>query len=232
MNNFFGVLLLLAGLPLVAQTDLSGLVNVYGILQSQSNCPPTIWVSDGTVFAPGMAILIIQMGNATIDTDNSNRFGNITDLNGSGRYEYNRIRGISGNELELENSLLHTYTPQRTQVVGSRIYSSATVTETLRPQPWNGTTGGVLFVECTDRLTLNADVDASGAGCRGGEAVVYDNISCSVLTFNRAYSYATGNWRGAPKGEGIAPFVSGAEVGRGPQANGGGGGNNHNSGGG
>ncbi|MBK8193250.1 MAG: hypothetical protein IPK76_08590 [Lewinellaceae bacterium] len=65
-----------------------------------------------------------------------------------------------------------------------------------------------------------------------GRAFVAAVNNCNFLVPETAYFYAADNWRGAPKGEGIAAMLAGMELGRGPQANGGGGGNDHNSGGG
>lgn len=228
---FFGLITFVCSLSF-GQTPLSGTVNVYGVLEGQSNCPPTITVSNAAAFSPGMAVVILQMGNASINTDNSESFGDITDLGGTGLFEYNRIVTINGNELVLERSLLRNYTPLATQVIGAQIYENAVVVDPVRPTPWNGETGGVIFIETANTLLLQAAVDAIGTGYRGGTSIAYEGINCNLLTFNSRFGYGTGNWRGAPKGEGIAPLVNGQETGRGAQANGGGGGNNHNSGGG
>ncbi|MEM6698702.1 MAG: PKD domain-containing protein, partial [Bacteroidota bacterium] len=111
-------------------------------------------------------------------------------------------------------------------------YVNATVADTIKTQPWDGETGGIIAISVENTLVLNAPIDANGAGFRGGEIESPEN-DC-VGGFNNAdrFAYPRNSWRGAPKGEGLRKIIAGKENGRGPQANGGGGGNDHNSGGG
>lgn len=226
--------LLLAGYfsVVIAQSSLSGTPNVYERLLSQDNCLNTITVNDAGEFSPGMGLILIQMSGAQINLSDSDNYGDITALNGAGNYEYNRILDISDNELTLEFSLLHDYDVNHSQVVGFLIYEDANVDGLLQPQAWNGTTGGVLAIEVEGTLSLNADIDASGTGFRGGAPISINDNNCSFLTNANDYAYEADNWRGAPKGEGIGTAAPSAPHGRGAQANGGGGGNDHNSGGG
>lgn len=48
-------------------------------------------------------------------------------------------------------------------------YADANVTTTLTSAEWNGSTGGILVLQA-DLLTLNANLDVSGKGFRGGNA--------------------------------------------------------------
>lgn len=214
------------------QTSLSGQINVYANFLSQETCANTITVDDASVLMPGMGVIIIQMQGANISLSNTASYGNITDFNGAGQYEYNRITDIVGNVLTLELALLHQYSGDATQVVGFQTYATANVDGTLFPASWNGNTGGVLALEVSGTLTLNANIDASGRGFRGGDALSISDNNCSFFINADDYAYAADNWRGAPKGEGIGSASSSEPHGRGAQANGGGGGNDHNSGGG
>jgi len=92
--------------------------------------------------------------------------------------------------------------------------------------------GGVLALKISGQLLMNANIDVSGLGFRGGATQTATNNNCTWLFQQNDYFYDFGNWRGAAKGEGIAPIILDKEFGKGPQANGGGGGNDHNSGGG
>ncbi|MEL6659681.1 MAG: PKD domain-containing protein [Bacteroidota bacterium] len=214
------------------QTSLSGVVNVYGQLSAQDECNNSITLSNASAFAPGMGIIILQTTGATINLSNSGSYGDIEALNGSGDFEYNRIVDITGNEATLELAIQHNYTPTLTQVIGFQIYDDATVDNLVTPSAWNGSTGGVVALEVTGTLTLNADIDASGAGFLGGAPFAIEDNNCSFLFNYNNYSYESDDWRGAPKGEGIGQAAANEPHGRGAQANGGGGGNDHNSGGG
>lgn len=108
-----------------------------------------------------------------------------------------------------------------------------TVTDTLKPKPWDGNTGGILVLDAAGgTLTLNAPISADGAGFRGGRSFVATSNNCNAL-FPQPACFTLWETGVAPKkGEGVTAFVAGKELGRGAQTNGGGGGNDHNSGGG
>ncbi|HMQ88636.1 MAG TPA: PKD domain-containing protein [Flavilitoribacter sp.] len=226
---FFG--LLLSG-KLICQPEISGVINQYARYQGTGSCPNSILVDQPAFFPEGSALLIIQMQGATIEEDNDSGFGNVTNLGGAGNYEINRVFAVNGNELVLEKNLLGPYsTGGNTQVVRVPEYDDVRVAGPVTAMPWNGQTGGVIALNVSGTLWLDAGLNASGAGFRGGASITV-NSNCTFLTAANRYYYESGNWRGAPKGEGIAPVISGKELGRGAQANGGGGGNDHNSGGG
>lgn len=231
-SSFFSILIVCQFFCLQAQTSLSGTPNVYGPLFAQDECSNQIIIGNATDFVPGMGIIIIQTQGANIDLSDSQNYGTVTALNGAGFYEYNRITNILGNALRLEFSLANTYDPAHTQVIGFQIHEDVSVDGTVTPIPWNGITGGVVVIEATGTITLNADVDASGSGFRGGMPLSINNNNCTFLTNANDYAYAANDWRGSPKGEGIGFAASDSPHGRGAQANGGGGGNDHNSGGG
>lgn len=213
-----------------AQTP-SKIVNVYSTYLSQDACSNSIVLEDASLFSEGMSVLIIQMNGASINTSNSNSFGNVNDLNGSGSYELNRIIQINGQEIFLAHSLQHDYLAGHTQVVGAIIEDNIQVDTLITAPAWDGQTGGIVLLEANNSIELLNDIDVSALGFRAGSAYQADD-NCSFVTSANNYSYDASNWRAAPKGEGIAAYVSGAENGRGAQANGGGGGNTHNTGGG
>ncbi|MEZ4983518.1 MAG: PKD domain-containing protein [Saprospiraceae bacterium] len=225
-------LLLIFPITVFSQTTAGGQINVYSSLTGQDACANSISVSNPDVFEPGMRIVIITMQGAAIQTGNNASFGTIADLNGTGQYELNTILEIQQENLVLTHTLQHDYPANGTQVVGAPAYNAVVVTESVIPQPWNGTTGGVILLHATESITLQANVDASGAGFRGGMPEVVADNNCTWLINQNDYSYASGNWRAAPKGEGIVVLPSSMANGRGAAANGGGGGNDHNSGGG
>lgn len=216
-----------------AQTPISGVINRYAVVTTISNCEGSVVVTNATGFEVGMAVLLVQMKGATINTSNSANFGDLTTMGAAGRCERAVISALSGNTITFQNTILNTYDPAgKVQLVSIPFYDDAVVTATLSAAPWNGQTGGVLALEVGGSLLLQADLEANGKGFRGGIADITDENNCSWLVNINGYAYGPNNWRGAAKGEGIADFIAAQQTGRGAQANGGGGGNDHNSGGG
>ncbi|MCB0706311.1 MAG: PKD domain-containing protein [Saprospiraceae bacterium] len=232
MNRFLLLLICLLPTSFFAQTSIGGQINEYASVLAVVPCSASLTLNDASAFATGQQVLLIQMQGSTITEGDNASFGTINEMNGAGQYELARIASVSGNIVTLENELLHDYgTGGKVQLISVPEYTSAVVESTLTAQAWNGQTGGVLALHVTDTLWLQADIDASGTGFRGG-VIQNPESSCVWFLGEDNYYYNTGNWRGAWKGEGCAAYISGKELGRGAQANGGGGGNDHNSGGG
>lgn len=196
-------------------------------------CSGQLSVSDTTGFRVGNTVLLIQMQGAQITTSNTAAYGMVTAMNAAGRHERAIIDSVAANAVFVKNHLVYTYNPAaKLQLVRIPQFTNVIVTDTLRPKPWDGTSGGVLALEVSGILTLNAPIIANGTGFRGGANYVATGNGCFGIIPIIGYVFGLGNWRGGYKGEGIAVSVPGFELGRGPQANGGGGGNDHNAGGG
>jgi gliding motility-associated-like protein len=228
-SALYFVALLLVIIPFFAsaQTNISGVINVYTPVTGFTGCN-SVTVQSSAGFTVGTKALIIQMKGADIDQSNTAAFGTITDYHNAGNYEIIHITGITGNTIDYEFQLLNQYDlTGKVQLITIPEYTNATVTGTLTGAPWDGTVGGVLIFIASGNVTMNGDIDNSGKGFRGG------NYS---LPFSQChytdYYYPIGNGAGAEKGEGISNIIVGKESGRGPLANGGGGGNAHNGGGG
>ncbi|HJT72834.1 MAG TPA: gliding motility-associated C-terminal domain-containing protein, partial [Chitinophaga sp.] len=177
-------------------------------------------------------LLIIQMKGAVIDSTNTNAFGTIKDYKSAGNYEFNYVKSKNGNIIELLNTLTRAYNiPNgKVQIVRVPYYDNAVVSSSLTCLPWDGKKGGILVLRAKKGIQLNADIDVSGKGFRGGSSG--NNLTHASNCSQLAYSYPLGNNFGAPKGEGIAILSNNHLSGRGALANGGGGGDDHNSGGG
>ncbi|MCB9265165.1 MAG: PKD domain-containing protein [Lewinellaceae bacterium] len=216
-----------------AQENISGIINAYAAVQSIDYCNNTLQVSTTNGFAEGDALILIQMQGAEIDVSNAASFGSITNLGQAGLYERAVITAVNGLEITLEKVLANEYdTDGAVQIVSMPDYSSgAIVSNTLTARAWDGSTGGVLAFEASG-LTLQAPIDVSGKGFRGGSSVLDYTGDCNFLDNFNAFAYPEASIRGAHKGEGISAIVSNLARGRGSQANGGGGGNDHNAGGG
>lgn len=220
------------GLSGIAQS-LSGIVNSYARVTTYDTCDMRFKITDTTGFRPNMRVLLIQMNGAATNGGNSSAFGAVDALNSVGKYEMNFIDSIAGKDVFLRFYLKNQYDADAVlQIVTFPSYVNAIVTDTLRAKPWDGESGGIIAFEAAN-LTLNAPIDASATGFRGGGIKRFSN--CDALENYNDYYYAqtaTGKSNGGLKGEGISAIVVGKECGRGAQANGGGGGNNHKSGGG
>ena len=226
---------------LKSQTSLiSGIVNSYyqvtGILPANDG----VQLSVTTGLSQYDKVMIIQMKGATINTSNSVNFGDTTSLNNAGNYEIGTICSIEDDKVYLFFNLLNQYSISgKVQLVKFAEYSSAVVTDTLKAKPWDNVTGtgGVIAINVTDDITLNAPVYADSSGFRGGSFKLSSG-SCGngfPIAVANAYYYdasVLGPQNGAWKGEAVVDLASAQTGGRGAPANGGGGGNNHNNSGG
>ena len=213
-----------------AQT-ISGTINNYAQVTSIGSNSSSVSVSSTVGFSVGDTALIIQMKGAVIYDLNNASYGNITDYNGAGAFETVIICAINTNIISFNAQLLNTFDALGgLQLVSIPKYENVTVTGTLTGQLWNGTTGGVIILEATNTVTLNADIDATGLGFKGGmsDSSAYD---CAWFDNFPNYTYDIATGYGAMKGEGITNYGT-ETAGKGALANGGGGGNDHNSGGG
>lgn len=207
-----------------AQTTISGVVNQYAkvtYVTSPATSPAKIVVNN-TVFSPNDKVMIIQMKGATIDTSNSASFGFISALNSAGLYEFGVVNYLSGDTVVLKGPICNNYSVKDSvQLIKVAVYTSpVTVTGTLTCAPWANGVGGVLVIDASDSITLNADIDVSFNGFLGGN-IFGINFNCGA---NDYVSPANGlSSLDGEKGEGIAQYVPGKECGRAPSANGGGG---------
>jgi hypothetical protein len=220
---------------------ISGVINSYhkataiinnGTYNSYSYSGITLQSIAG--LSTGDRVLIIQMKGATIDQTNTSSFGNISsvaNVGNAGKYEFSSICGFLNNTIVLSNHLMNSYDVANVQVIRVPLYTDVTISGTLLATEWNPVTetGGVIALEATGTITMSANISVDSAGFKGGP--LFRNTTYHCGSESGWYYGLSGN-AGAPKGEGIAAFISNKEYGRGKQANGGGGGNEDNTGGG
>ncbi len=178
-------------------------------------------------------LLLYQADGASLTLSGAD-IGGVSSLNGAGHYDLNKVERVNGDTIFLAFPITHAYNLTSTQIILYQASEEVSITgQQLVSQPFNGTTGGVIFVAADRKIHLEASamLDASGSGFRGAGGI-QANSNCNRFTTADGEVYATGNWRGAPRGEGIAGVPAGQELGRAAAANGGGGGNDHNAGGG
>jgi gliding motility-associated-like protein len=206
------------------------IVNDYTPVLSVDSCNNIVTVEDAAKYNTGDTVLLIQMKGAMIDSANTFAFGNISSYRNAGNYEFNYVKGKTGNKIELLNSTTRSYDAENgaVQLIRVPYYQNFETNRVLTCLPWDGRKGGVLAMNVMSTLSMKANIAVSGKGFRGGQAVSNGIVACNLL------SYITPDNTGsiaARKGEGIFntnTLLSGS----GKLANGGGGGNNTNSGGG
>lgn len=224
LTSLVSLLFLTANVSYLYAQNIGGIINTCTAVNNINNNVLTVASAAG--FVPGDKVLVIQMQGATINQVNNASFGQITAYGDAGNYEFCFIQSIVGNTITLTSNLCNTYTiAGRVQLVRVPVYNNPTVTTTLTCQPWNGTTGGVLVFDALNTLTLNANIDVTGNGFRGG-TLASSYFACADAAYA---SPAAGN-NGGRKGEGIALYVTNLDGSRAPQANGGGGANRGNPG--
>jgi uncharacterized repeat protein (TIGR01451 family) len=179
-----------------------------------------------TPIAAGDLVLIMQMQDATINSTDTGAYGDgtpgdpatgSTTLGSSGVFEFvtatNSIP-VTGGTLQFlstgsGNGLLNSYVmtaatttqPQQTfQVIRVPQYLAATLSSTLVPMAWNGTTGGVLALDVSAQLTLAGTVSADARGFRAGGGMILGGGAGA----NNDYVTLATNAANASKGEGVA----------------------------
>jgi hypothetical protein len=217
----------------VQAQNIGGVVNTYTRVINFPTCANQLTVSSSAGFSPGDTVLIIQMRGATVDQTNGNgttQYGDVSSYDQAGNYETGIIRDIVGLNIYLEKELVRTYNVGGdVQMILIPQYDNPVVTSTLTAMPWNGSVGGVLIIQVKGTLTMNADIDVSGLGFRGGAKSVNGCTTC--FQFPQSMAYNGPVTEAAQKGEGIV-YLEFESAGQGKWANGGGGGNCHNAGGG
>jgi gliding motility-associated-like protein len=223
----FTLFILLKTLGFSQSTSISGTVNSYSVVTNVYGC--SIDVADPSLFNSGNRVMIIQMKGTVIDTTNTANFGDIINLNDCGNYEFCHVSSVSGNTVFFTAPLQRSYNASGTvQLIKVPQYANATVTAPITCPTWNGSTGGIIVIECSGTLTLNDSIDAKGKGFILG-SVSPTGYNCPG-SFD--YFFPSTSYFGGEKGEGISLLNPSKNNGMGKRANGGGGGNNVNAGGG
>ena len=172
------------------------------------------------------------MKGAIIDSSNSASFGSIVDYRNAGNYEFNYVKTVNGNVIELKNTVTRQYdiSVGKVQLIRVPYFHNKTFSNTLSCLPWDGKKGGVLVFNVRDTLDLQSNIDVTGKGFSGGQSPNSNlNIANCFVDLNFA---AVGNTKAAAKGESIYDLGIDKQWGKAPIGSGGGGGLDHNAGGG
>ncbi len=225
MKKIFSLYLLFFCVNSFSQ-ELGGIINTYARVTAINSCYIVVDSSSG--FKKEDQVLIIQMKGAEIDQTNTSSFGEIIDFGKAGAYEDNTILNVRGDTFYLKKSVLNEFEINHiVQIVGIRPYKNINTASTILAKPWNGNTGGVIYLNATDSITISDSINAVGVGFRGGDTSK-TKVRCGPQDYYVPYS---SGFAGA-KGESIATLGIEKIAGIGPLATGGGGGGNNNTGGG
>jgi gliding motility-associated-like protein len=246
---------ILASFQLYAQTQIGGIINEYTAIKSVEG-DQAVTVASPDLFQAGDTVLLIQMkglgiiAGEVITSEEPGEYGRPQNVNKSGNYEFLIIDRINNDTVVFTREFLEKdkYDAFETaQMVKARGYESATVTNTLTATPWDGEKGGIVALIVTNTLTLQADIDVTALGFRGGSPVTRTDNICIADAANvsdyTGFSFPGGSDKAGNKGEGpvsyyiddndnMFPLGNDFVQGFGRIATGGGGGNGRFSGGG
>ncbi len=124
----------------------------------------TIAVDDGSSFASGDEVMIIQMQNSTAGS--------------AGLYEFGTISSVAGNTVTLEESLSNSYysgtfnasASTSAQVIRVPQYTSVTVDSgaSITAPAWDGYTGGIVIFRSRGQASIAGSINLAGKGFRAG----------------------------------------------------------------
>lgn len=205
------VLTLLTGLSF-SQKKINGVINQYARVNSIG--ADFVVIDDEAQFgqfAAGDTVLLMQMKGVRIDPYGTaeNQYGK------PGRYEFLTISSCDDatNTVVFRSNIVNTAFSLAggIQLIKVPSYNYALVDATLACQPWDSTskTGGVLALIVGRTLSLNANINVTGKGLKGGEPTIGKGIcitSNSLLWDKANYSALTDS--SGFKGEGLAITVN------------------------
>ncbi|MEO6168661.1 MAG: T9SS type B sorting domain-containing protein [Chitinophagales bacterium] len=231
--NVVAFFLLIHSFTLFGQTTLSGIVNNYWEVISVDFCNNRVALPAIAVgIANGDKVMLVQMTGATIDQADAATYGTVIDYLGAGNYEFLTVSDVNNNIITFKETIIRSYDAfnGKVQMVSVPQYTDADIVSDVTAPAWDGKTGGVIAFQASGSVTMNANIDVTGKGLRGG-AVQHHNGCFGTGAGSVNYRCDVIDLCGGNKGEGIADN-GGFELGRGAPANGGGGGNDNNTGGG
>jgi len=218
--------------------DIGGVVNYYLEVDSVFNDTIKVTGSLGD-FSAGDYVILIQMTGASFleDGDHPRHYAlGLDQPKNCGKYEILQIEDIitPENYLVFTSYLLNEYdNDEDVQIVKIITGDKLTVTSTVQSYAWDGSKGGIIALMAFDELVMNANIDVTGQGFRGGAfdeeytgGCRYDDALVDTCYFETDQLNRAGN-----KGEGIMTNSFTLRKGAGYALNGGGGGNGLYSGG-
>ena len=236
---------------LISQTRINNIINQYARVTSIG--VDYVIVNDAAQvaqFIAGDTVLLIQMKGGISIVDETASFGLAHNIVGApGKYEFLIVNSVipATRRINLRNNRVNSYDVSGVvQLVKVPSFNSALVDGQLTCAPWDSIagTGGVLAMIVGRRLALNANIDVSGKGFKGGAVVTGSGlcVESNPLRFDK-FGFHRDSLNSGFKGEsqmvtgllGLLtpyPIYPNYAKGKGNNFTGGGGGNGRFSGGG
>jgi gliding motility-associated-like protein len=236
---------------LFSQTRINNIINKYARVTSLGT--DFVIVNDAVQFAqflPGDTVLMIQMKGGISIVDEGSNFGLSQDTIGApGKYEFLIVNSVVAvtNRINFRNDKVNSYDVRGVvQLIKVPSYNTALVDAELTCPPWDSLsrTGGVLALIVGRKLSLDANIDVSGKGFKGGASVLGLGLCVESNTFRfDKFGFHRDSLNSGFKGESqivngllglttLYPICPNYAKGKGNNFTGGGGGNGRFSGGG
>lgn len=229
-----------------AQELISGQINTYAKVTAVGIDYVDIVADPG--FSIPDTLLLIQMKGVQVDSTDGSSSGGVNYFHGTtGYYEFLVVQSIVGTTVSFTANIMGAYdVASFVQLIDVARYEDVSVDSLLEAQPWDplSGTGGVLALISEGRLELNADIDVSGQGFKGGISDAIPPLCIDGTNndwFNLSYFHED-TLNAGRKGESAVSNVGFGEFGpllnenyargKGKLGSGGGGGNGKHSGGG
>jgi len=136
---------------LTAQSDWSGYASRSTPVESINRCGRVLKVNNPSFFRGGDKVLLHQTA--------SNSRENV------GRCENSFVDTVIGTTIYLTTSIVNEYdATYGLQLVNTLQSSTGRIVDTLHVMPWNGRSGGVLSIDCSDTLVLQGTIKVNGSG--------------------------------------------------------------------
>jgi gliding motility-associated-like protein len=177
------------------------------VLQVSGDRVKVDYASDFDSIQPGDKVVLIQMtGGEKFFLNEDLRINRYSFIRQCGKFEILQVEEVQKVPEYLvifTDSVFNNYdSGEKIQLV--RIWESRKIivkNKTIARE-WDGNTGGIIAIMGTETIDLQADIDVSGSGFRGGQPVNFSPVNCRT-------SPDTVNWteaetgRAGHKGEGI-----------------------------
>ena len=236
---------------IIAQTRISNVINSYARVTSIGIDYVIVYdAAQVAQFITGDTVLLIQLKGGISIVDETANFGLAHDFAGApGKYEFLIVSSVvpAARRVNFRNNRVNSYDATGVlQLVKVPSYNTALVDSELTCAPWDSITGtgGILALIAGRSLILNANIDVSGKGFRGGAIVPGSGVcvETSPLRFDK-FGFHRDSLNSGFKGESpilngllalttIYPIYPHYAKGKGNNFTGGGGGNGRFSGGG
>jgi gliding motility-associated-like protein len=234
-----GFLLFLFLQQLSYSQSVSGIVNSYlKVIEVQTDRVKVESNPELSLFQSGDKVMLIQMTGAQKAGQNDTTSGLFSNARNCGKFEILQIDEVLtvGPDIYIifTDNVDNAYNAgEKIQLVRILEGDNLVITGNVTSKDWDGSTGGIVAMIGMETIALQADIDVTGKGFRGGQAENdYPLGGCQEPTYKIINFLESATGFAGFKGEGILEVSYQYKKGAANALNGGGGGNGLFSGGG